>query len=140
MLSHSSGEIGAVYTAEILPLRDAIIIAYYRGLYMGSKGNAAEPGPKAAMCAVGISETECKDLLKSYGGRVVVAAINSLSNYTLSGDDEAINEILDLCKERGFFCRQLRVDMGEKILGFDFYVNFPFEGVPPWSRLPILSF
>ena len=141
VLGHSSGEIGAAYTAGILSLRDAIIIAYYRGLYMGSKGNRAKRGPKGAMCAVGISETECKDLLKPYSGRVVVAAINSPSSCTLSGDDEAINEILDLCKERGFFCRQLRVDMGKDILfGFDFCVKFPFEGVPPWSRLPILGF
>ncbi|KAN0087370.1 hypothetical protein V8E54_001058 [Elaphomyces granulatus] len=34
---HSSGEIGAAYATGLLSLREAIIIAYYRGLYLGEK-------------------------------------------------------------------------------------------------------
>lgn len=114
VLGHSSGEIGAAYAAGMLSLRDAIIIAFYRGVYMGAGSSTAKSGPKGAMCAVGISETECQRLLSSYVQRVVVAAINSPSSCTLSGDEDAILEILDLCKERGIFCRALRVDMGKK--------------------------
>jgi hypothetical protein len=34
---HSSGEIGTAYATGLLSLREAIIIAYYRGLYLGEK-------------------------------------------------------------------------------------------------------
>lgn len=114
VFGHSSGEIAAGFAAGILCLRDAIVIAYYRGLHMGRNSSSTKrPGPKGAMCAVGVCETDCKSLLEPYSGRVVVAAINSPNSCTLSGDEDAIKRILDISKERGFFCRMLRVDMGK---------------------------
>ena len=115
VFGHSSGEVAAAFAAGIISLRDAIIIAYYRGLYMGRISSTESPGRKGAMCAVGIGETECKSLLKPYSGRAVVAAINSPNSCTLSGDEDAILEILEISKERGFFCRALRVDMGKNL-------------------------
>ena len=101
----------------VISLRDAIIVAYYRGLYMGRCSSSTESSePKGAMCAVGICETECKSLLKPFFGRAVVAAINSPTSCTLSGDEDAILDILEISKERGFFCRMLRVDMGKNLL------------------------
>ena len=113
VFGHSSGEIAAAFCAGILSLRDAIVIAFYRGLYMGNKSNNASLGRRGAMCAVGMGETECNRLLEAFLGRVVVAAINSPSSCTLSGDEDAILEIQNICKERGTFCRALRVDMGK---------------------------
>lgn len=116
VFGHSSGEVAAAFAAGILTLRDAIIIAYYRGLHMGRSSSSKESlEPKGAMCAVGICETECESLLKPFFGRAVIAAINSPTSCTLSGDEDAILEILDLSKERGFFCRMLRVDMGKNL-------------------------
>ena len=117
VFGHSSGEVAAAFAAGLISLRDAIIIAYYRGLHMGRGSRSTESSePKGAMCAVGLGETECKSLLKPFSGRAVVAAINSPTSCTLSGDEDAILEIVEMSKERGFFCRMLRVDMGKDLL------------------------
>lgn len=115
VFGHSSGEVAAAFAAGIISLRDAIVIAYYRGLYMGRSNSTDISKRKGAMCAVGLGETECGNLLKRYSGRAVVAAINSPSSCTLSGDEDAILEILETSTERGFFCRALRVDMGKTL-------------------------
>ncbi|KAG7151379.1 Hybrid PKS-NRPS synthetase like protein [Verticillium longisporum] len=117
VVGHSSGEIGAAYCAGIMSLRDCVIAAYYRGLYLGSgaseKELETESGPKlkGTMCAVGLGEDAAKDVLKAYPCRLVLAAVNSPSSCTLSGDEDAILEVVESCKVNGTFCRQLRVDM-----------------------------
>ena len=115
VLGHSSGEVAAAFATGILSLRDAIVVAYYRGLYMSSDGGTEIYGPKGAMCAVGMGKSQCKDLLRPFPGRAVVAAINSTNSCTISGDEDAIIKISEIAKDRGFFCRVLRVDMGKNI-------------------------
>ena len=110
VLGHSSGEIGAAYTAGILSLRDAIVTAYYRGLYMSSQNNGQKLQPRGAMCAIGLGEAGAQSLLDSYSGCVSLAAVNSPSSCTLSGDKSPIDEIVEHCKEQGIFCRALHVD------------------------------
>ncbi|KAL9949385.1 hypothetical protein ACHAP6_005204 [Verticillium nonalfalfae] len=117
VVGHSSGEIGAAYCAGIMPLRDCVIAAYYRGLYLGSGASEKQietesaPELKGSMCAVGLGEDAAKDVLKAYPGRLALAAVNSPSSCTLSGDEDAILEVVESCKANGTFCRQLRVDM-----------------------------
>lgn len=113
VFGHSSGEIAAAYTAGIVSLRHAIIIAFYRGLHMGAKSDVGCGKPKGAMCAVGLGEADCGEILESYDGRIALAAVNSPSSCTLSGDEDAVHEIVELCKQKGTFCRLLRVDMGK---------------------------
>jgi amino acid adenylation domain-containing protein len=110
VVGHSSGEVAAAYAAGILSLRDAVIVAFYRGLYLGSDGSSKEK-PKGGMCAVGLSESSAKELLRGYEGRVTIAAVNSPSSCTLSGDIDAVEEVAERCKRDGTFCRLLRVDM-----------------------------
>jgi acyl transferase domain-containing protein len=113
VVGHSSGEIGAAYATGLLSLREAIIIAYYRGLYLGENATREQtPGLKGAMCAVGLGEAGCMQLCKKYEGRIALAAVNSPSSCTLSGDADAIKEVVDACAAQGTFCRALRVDMG----------------------------
>lgn len=113
VIGHSSGEIGAAFAAGYISLRDAIIVAYYRGLFLGSGARSSSLGPKGSMCAVGLSEKECEKLLTSYQGRVALAAVNSPSSCTVSGDEYAVQEIVHSCTEDGIFVRALRVDMGK---------------------------
>lgn len=113
VVGHSSGEIGAAYAAGLLSLQHAIIVAYYRGLHMGSSSSVLRSGPKGAMCAIGIAEEECQQILYSYKSRVALAAVNSPTSCTLSGDKDAIQEIVEHCKEKGIFCRALQVDTGK---------------------------
>ncbi|KAL9115429.1 MAG: hypothetical protein Q9227_000750 [Pyrenula ochraceoflavens] len=62
-VGHSSGEIASAYAAGILSLRAAVIVAYYRGLYL-SKLTPNNGAPKGSMCAIGLSEGECLPLVE----------------------------------------------------------------------------
>lgn len=106
VVGHSSGEIGAAYAAGILSFENAMITAYYRGLYMS---NSPDDRITGAMMAVGLTEEQARAEIKPYTGRIVVAAINSPSSITLSGDKDAILELEKELKERKVFARQLHV-------------------------------
>ncbi|KAL8727428.1 MAG: hypothetical protein Q9181_005715 [Wetmoreana brouardii] len=106
VVGHSSGEIGAAFAAGMIPMRTAIVTAYYRGRILASSDLTTALG---AMCAVGMSEDDCKTMLKDYQGQVEIAALNSPCSCTLSGDREAIHAIVDSCAREGFLCRLLKV-------------------------------
>ncbi|KAL5044409.1 hypothetical protein BDW71DRAFT_209414 [Aspergillus fruticulosus] len=110
VVGHSSGEIAAAYAAGVLSFDNAIVCAYYRGLCM-SKGLETDRGPvPGAMLAVGLSEREGKTEIAQYRGRIDLAAINSPSNITLSGNEDAVLELKDKLNERGIFARILQVE------------------------------
>ncbi|KAK5635444.1 hypothetical protein RRF57_011156 [Xylaria bambusicola] len=106
VVGHSSGEIGAAYAAGYLNAGDAIRVAYYRGLHMKSLTE------KGAMIAVGTSYEDAKELceLPAFEGRVCVAASNSPTSVTLSGDADGIEEIKTVLDEEKKFTRLLKVD------------------------------
>ncbi|KAL2752849.1 hypothetical protein ACRALDRAFT_1083424 [Sodiomyces alcalophilus JCM 7366] len=105
-VGHSSGEVAGAYAAGILTLKDAITVAYYRGVFM-SAASATKPG---AMAAISMSAEECTRMLSAYGGKVDLAAVNSPSSCTISGDAACIDEIVKRFAAEGVFCRRLRVD------------------------------
>ena len=112
VIGHSSGEIAAAYTASSISMRDAIVTSYYRGLILGT----ASHDPAGAMCAVGLGHHDAETLIHGYTGRVQIAAVNSAASCTLSGDRDAIKEIVELLVERKTFCRELRVDQGKSYI------------------------
>jgi acyl transferase domain-containing protein/NADPH:quinone reductase-like Zn-dependent oxidoreductase/aryl carrier-like protein len=103
---HSSGEIAAAYAAGLLSFEAAIIVAYARGYSMGT-AKTSLPG---AMMAAGIGEAAARTELKPYEGRLVIAAVNSPSNVTISGDESAIIELLDILTSKQIFARRLMVE------------------------------
>ena len=110
VVGHSSGEIGAAYAAGALSRRDAWKIAYHRGRLSGDVKKLA-PELRGAMMAVGLSETDASERLsKIFDGVANVAAINSPSNVTVSGDLTAINQLEAVLKGEGIFARKLKVE------------------------------
>ena len=107
-VGHSSGEMAAAYAAGIFSFENTIVTAYYRGVYM-SNGSAAATTVPGAMMAVGMSELEAIAELKSYHGRLSIAAINGPSSITLSGDKDAITELKDVLVVRKVFARELQI-------------------------------
>ncbi|CAG8958684.1 hypothetical protein HYFRA_00011526 [Hymenoscyphus fraxineus] len=110
VVGHSSGEIGAAYAAGFLKAQDAIRIAYFRGLYAHL---AMSPhGGKGAMMAVGTTFEDASDFceLEAFKGRIQIAARNSSSSITLSGDEDAVVDAIAIFKDEGKFARQLKVD------------------------------
>ncbi|ORY61265.1 putative polyketide synthase [Pseudomassariella vexata] len=110
VVGHSSGEIAAAYASGFLTARDAMVVAYYRGLH--AQLAASPTGAKGAMLAVGTSmedaEVLCND--EEFIGRINVAASNSSSSVTISGDEDAVDDLLIILQDENKFSRKLRVD------------------------------
>ncbi|KAG6354080.1 hypothetical protein INS49_005051 [Diaporthe citri] len=111
VVGHSSGEIAAAYAAGLISSRDAICIAYYRGLY--SQLARGSDGQSGSMMAVGTTAEDAQELcdVPEYTGRVHVAAMNAPESVTLSGDRDAIEDLKVVFDDEGKFTRILRVDV-----------------------------
>ncbi|KAJ6076084.1 Type I Polyketide synthases (Type I PKS) [Penicillium canescens] len=109
VVGHSSGEIASAYAAGWLSASDAIRIAYLRGVSAKHAGSGVQRG---SMLAVSISWEEAQAICSEapYQGSVVVAASNSPSSVTFSGDSEMITELAWLFESLDQAPRQLRVD------------------------------
>ncbi|RKK66596.1 Nonribosomal peptide synthetase 14 [Fusarium oxysporum] len=110
VVGHSSGEIAAAYTAGYLSARDAIRIAYYRGLH--SHLSSSPTGQPGKMMAIGLSFQAAKSFCErpQFLGRISVAASNARSSVTISGDADAIVEAKGVLDTEGVFARELQVD------------------------------
>ena len=114
VVGHSSGEIAAAYAAGIFSLRNAVVVAYYRGYYLSRlTSNLRDGSPRGSMCAIGLSEADCRSILEEYQGQIQLGAVNSPLSCTISGDQDSILSIVEQCKTKGIFCRELRVDTGK---------------------------
>lgn len=112
IVAHSSGEMAAAYAAGRLTARDAMCIAYFRGLFASKMESPNGADIKGAMLAAGMSKEEAQDLCEDEGfaGRLCVAAVNSSSSVTISGDEDAIDEFKLMLDDENKFNRKLRVD------------------------------
>ncbi|KAL9116631.1 MAG: hypothetical protein Q9187_006844, partial [Circinaria calcarea] len=100
------GEIAAAFAAGHLTADEAITIAYYRGLTVSEvcrNGSMLATGLDHKMAAVMISDLALQD-------KACVACVNSPESTTISGDSEAIEELLPILQERGIFARKLKTD------------------------------
>lgn len=110
VVGHSSGEIAAAYAAGVISADDAICIAYYRGMH--GHLAAGRDGQKGAMMAAGITVDDASELIRShvFQGRANIAAYNSSNSLTLSGDEDAIEELKVILEDEEKFARLLRVE------------------------------
>ncbi|KAI0436308.1 polyketide synthase [Xylaria telfairii] len=111
VVGHSSGEIAAAYAAGRLSQRTALLVAFHRGFMAAASKKAGLPS--GAMLAVGLSDREVEPYLNGLiRGKAVVACVNSPGSITVSGDTDAIDEVIERITARGngTFCRKLRVD------------------------------
>ncbi|GAW22514.1 hypothetical protein ANO14919_120510 [Xylariales sp. No.14919] len=111
VVGHSSGEIAAAYAAGYLSAEDAIRIAYLRG-YFCDTIKASTTGPAGSMIAIGTTPEDALDLisLPAFERRVCMAAINSPTSVTISGDLDALTRISLVMDDEKKFSRLLRVD------------------------------
>ncbi|KAI8241966.1 hypothetical protein K4K55_011505 [Colletotrichum sp. SAR 10_96] len=104
VVGHSSGEIAAAYAAKALTAKEAIIVAWQRGLA------AKEQTRMGAMAAVGLGLEEAIKFLPA--PKVVVACENSPRSVTISGDADAVQSALDRIQQAhpGITARLLKVE------------------------------
>ncbi|KAJ4355912.1 uncharacterized protein N0V89_003937 [Didymosphaeria variabile] len=109
VIGHSSGEIAAAYAAGHVSQATALRIAYCRGVATSMRSTKALR--RGAMLAVGLDEDEVSiHTRKLTNGMVSVACANSPQNTTVSGDEEAIDELATTLSKLDIFNRKLRVD------------------------------
>ncbi len=104
VVGHSVGEVAAAYLAGALGLEDAVKVIFHRGRCMDF---AAARGK---MLAVGLTPAEAAGLLKGREKEVSVAAINSPSGVTLSGEPDVLHEIAQELASQEVFHRFLKVN------------------------------
>jgi acyl transferase domain-containing protein/acyl carrier protein len=104
VLGHSVGEIAAAYAAGILNLEDAVKVIFHR-----SRTQEATAG-KGKMVAVELGAQQAEQAVAEYRGRLAVAAFNAPTSVTLSGDADALEELLPALEKREVYCRYLRLN------------------------------
>ncbi|MBB5134645.1 acyl transferase domain-containing protein/acyl carrier protein, partial [Thermocatellispora tengchongensis] len=99
---HSVGEIAAAYASGVLTLEDACRL-------VGTRARLMQALPEGgAMAAVAATEAEMLVTLEDRPG-VSVAAVNGPSSVVISGDDTAVDAVVEIWRERGRRVRRLRV-------------------------------
>ncbi|OAA50075.1 Beta-ketoacyl synthase [Beauveria brongniartii RCEF 3172] len=109
VVGHSSGEIAAAYAAGFISADDAIKIAYTRGLCAHLA--QGRQGEKGGMIAAAMTHPDAKDLCENEAAlhRISVAAYNSPTSVTLSGDGHVIDQVAVVLDDEEKFNRILRV-------------------------------
>ncbi|MCR5261712.1 MAG: ACP S-malonyltransferase [Candidatus Gastranaerophilales bacterium] len=97
---HSLGEYGALYTAGVLNLEDAIKITGIRASLMDEAANQTN-GSMAAV--IGLSEDVIKETLTelSKDGKISVANYNCPGQIVITGEKHLIEKSVDILKEKG---------------------------------------
>ncbi|MFF3745026.1 type I polyketide synthase [Streptomyces kronopolitis] len=104
VVGHSQGEIAAACVAGALSLEDGARVVALR-----SQAIRALSG-RGGMVSVALSSSDVAKLVEPWGGRVSVAAVNGPTSVVVSGDADALDELMGVCRERDVRARRIEVD------------------------------
>ncbi|MCE9529721.1 MAG: type I polyketide synthase [Planctomycetes bacterium] len=101
VLGHSFGEVAAAHAAGALSLAAAAQVIVERAKALELTSGAG------VMAAVGLSEAEAEELIAKYPNWLSIAAYNSATDLTLSGDEKSIKAAVEIVTAKGRFARIL---------------------------------
>ncbi|MBZ5859380.1 type I polyketide synthase [Flavihumibacter profundi] len=105
VVGHSMGEVAAAHIAGVLSLEDATRVICLRSqILKQSRG-------RGSMLVTELSPDQAKEWLKGYGNDIAIAVINSPTSTVLSGDPEAVKEIMVSLQHQNLFCKLVNVDV-----------------------------
>lgn len=98
----SMGEVAAAHVCGALSLEAAVRVICRRSRLIQTMSG------KGAMAAVELSSIEAAKLIEKQAGRLGIAASNGPRSTILSGDPQAVEEVLATAEREGIFCRRLQ--------------------------------
>ncbi|WP_053194480.1 type I polyketide synthase [Streptomyces viridochromogenes] len=101
VVGHSQGEIAAACVAGGLTLEDAATLVVMR-----SRAIVGMPG-KGGMASIAAAVDRVADLIEEWPDKLDVAAVNGPASTVVSGDLDALGELLARCEAEGIRARQL---------------------------------
>ncbi|MFJ9034738.1 type I polyketide synthase, partial [Streptomyces sp. NPDC102274] len=104
VLGHSQGEIAAACVAGALSLEDAARLVVLR-----SKALTALSG-QGGMVSVALGVDAVRELLTRWDGQLAVGVVNGPASVVVSGDVAALDELMEVCAERGVWARRVLAD------------------------------
>ncbi|MCF6251821.1 MAG: SDR family NAD(P)-dependent oxidoreductase [Methylococcaceae bacterium] len=103
VVGHSVGEVAAAHISGALDLANAIKVIFFRGLCMS---HATGSG---GMMAVALSPEQANQEISSYSGKVSIAAINSPSSVTVSGQPDLLTDLANKLNKQSIYNKILKV-------------------------------
>ncbi|GHF46478.1 polyketide synthase [Streptomyces morookaense] len=104
VVGHSQGEVSAAVVAGAISLEDGARIVAHRSLsVLGLQG-------RGGMASVTLPEAEAEELIGRWSGRLGIGAVNGPGTVVVSGDLDALDELLAHCAEHGIQSRKVAVD------------------------------
>ncbi|WP_166020642.1 SDR family NAD(P)-dependent oxidoreductase, partial [Streptomyces chilikensis] len=104
VIGHSQGEIAAAAVAGILSLEDAAKVVALR-----SRAITALAG-LGGMVSIAQPAAWVRDTITAWDGRISVAAVNGPSSTVVSGDVDALDQLIAACESAGVRARRVDVD------------------------------
>lgn len=105
VIGHSLGEIAAAYIAGALSLSDTMRVICARSRLM------RQASGKGAMAVVELTVEEAATALAGYEDRLSIALSNSPHSTVISGDPQALNELMVKLQSQNIFCQRVNVDI-----------------------------
>ncbi|MET9296381.1 type I polyketide synthase [Streptomyces sp. NPDC003077] len=104
VIGHSQGEVAAAVVAGALSLEDgARVVARRSHAVRGLQR-------RGGMASVTLPEEQARDLLDRWAGRLGIGAVNGPGSVVVSGDLDALDELLAHCAEHQIQARRVAVD------------------------------
>ncbi|MGW1072775.1 type I polyketide synthase [Streptomyces sp. NPDC002537] len=105
VVGHSQGEFAAAVVAGALSLEDAA-----KGVALRARAIAEGLSGRGGMASVPLPAEQVRERLEKWGERISVASVNGPSSTVVSGEPEALDELLAACEADGVRARRIAVD------------------------------
>ena len=102
-LGHSVGEFPAAVIAGVMSLEDGLKLIAERGRRI-----QALPA-RGTMAAIITTEDRVLEAIEPYGEQLSIAAVNAPEQIVISGDEDAVHEVMTRFQSDGVMCQQLTV-------------------------------
>jgi acyl transferase domain-containing protein/NAD(P)-dependent dehydrogenase (short-subunit alcohol dehydrogenase family)/acyl carrier protein len=105
VVGHSMGEAAAAVVSGALTIEDGAAVIAKRSQLMKTVSGCGQ------MAMTALTFAEATEFVRSYRGRVSIAANNSPSTTVLSGDTSSVEAAIAALEAREVFCRRIQVDV-----------------------------